>query len=151
MLFTWNHHEPDTRTVLHSSRSIKPAIVTATDTAVLVLLTHAYPQCNNAKQWLIKINPAIYTDIKTICNFFGNIICQILPGLHSVTGCDTTSYPVGVGKCSLFKKVRRLNKTHLWQDVGKTLTRLKVRQTKAIFLDNFIFRHIKWNLYLSCT
>ena len=32
--------------VLHASRSTKPVIVTATVTDVLVLLTHAYPQCN---------------------------------------------------------------------------------------------------------
>ena len=57
MLFTCNHHEADTRIVLHASRSIKPKIITAPDTDVLVLLTHAYPECNNAKQWLMKTNP----------------------------------------------------------------------------------------------
>ena len=101
MLFICNHHEADTRIVLPASRSIKLVIITATDTDVLVLLIHAYPQCNNAKQWLLKTNPGILIDIKTICNFLGNGICQILQRFHSITGCDTI-YPFGVGKISPF-------------------------------------------------
>ena len=116
MLFTCNHNEADTRIVLHASRSIKPVIITATDTDVLVLLTHTYPQCNNAKQWLTKTNPGIFFDIKTICNFFRNSICQILPGFHS---CDIASYPFGAGKASPFEKMHRLSKMHLVQDLGK--------------------------------
>ena len=46
MLFTCSLHEADTCIVLHESRSIKPVIITATDTGVLVLLAHAYPQSN---------------------------------------------------------------------------------------------------------
>ena len=105
--------------LLHASRSIKPVVITATDTDVLVLLTHAYPQCINAKQWLIKTNTEIFIVIKTICNFFVNSICQILPGLHDITGRYTTSYPFGVGKMSSMKKMRRLSKMHLLQNVGK--------------------------------
>ena len=119
ILFNCNHHEADTRIVLHVSRSIKPVNITATGTDDLVLLTHTYPQCNNAKQWLMKTNPGIFMDIKTICNFFGNVICQILLEFHSITGCNTTSYPSGVGKIITFKKMRRLSKMYLLQDVGK--------------------------------
>ena len=79
MLFTFNHQKADTRFVLHILRSIKSVIITATNTGALVLLTHAYPQCNNAKQWLMKANPDIFIDIKTICNFFENGICQMSP------------------------------------------------------------------------
>ena len=107
MLFTSNHHKADTRIVLHTSRSIKSVIITADD---LVLLTHTYPQCNNAKQWPIKTNSGIFIDIKTICNFFENGICQILPEFHSVTGCDTTFYPFRVGKISPFRKMCHLSK-----------------------------------------
>ena len=144
ILFTCNHHEADTYTALHASRSIKPVIITAADTDVLVLLTHAYPKCNNAKQWLMKTNLGIFIDIKTICNFFGNGICQILPGFHSITGCDTTSYPFGVGKISPFKKMRRLSKMHLLRDLGQKNDLCKrLDKTKVIFPDNFIFRQRK--------
>ena len=119
MLFTCNHHQTDTRIVLIASRSIKLVILTATATYVLVLLTHACPQCNNAKQWLMKTNPEIFFDMKTIFNFFGNGICQILPRFHSIIGCDTTSYPFAIGKISPFKKMGRLRKMHLLQNVGK--------------------------------
>ena len=40
-----NHDEADTCIALDASRSIKPVIIIATDTDVLVLLNHAYPQC----------------------------------------------------------------------------------------------------------
>ena len=39
--------------------------MTATDTDVLVLLTHAYPQCNIAKQWLMKTNPGMLKQLVT--------------------------------------------------------------------------------------
>ena len=54
MFFTCNHHKADTRIVLHASRSTKSVIISAIDAGLLVLLTHAYPQCNNAKQWAMK-------------------------------------------------------------------------------------------------
>ena len=76
-------------------------------------------------QWLIKANPGIFIDIKIICNFFENDICQILPGFHSITGCDTTSYPFGVGKISPYKNMRRLSKRHFLQDLGKNIDSFK--------------------------
>ena len=124
MLYTCNDHEAvaycftriTMHIVLHASRSMKPVIITAADTDVLVLLSHAYPQCNNPKQWLMKTNTRIFIVIKTICNFFGKSICQTLPGFQSITGCYTTSYPFGVGKIN---PVRRLSKMHLLQNVSK--------------------------------
>ena len=59
----------------------------------------------------MKTNPEIFIDIKTICNFFGKGNCQILPGFHSITGCDTTSFS--------FKKMCPLYIMHLLEDVGK--------------------------------
>ena len=73
----------------------------------------------------MKTNPGIFIDIKTICNFFGNGICQILPGFHSIIGCDTTFFPFGVGKINPFKKMHRLSKMHLLQDVGKNIESFK--------------------------
>ena len=123
--FYFNHYQADTCIALDASRSIKPVIITAADTDVLVLLTHAYPPWNNAKQWLMKTNPGIFIDIKTICNFFGNGICQILSRFHSITRCDTNFYPFGVGKINPFKKMRRLSKMHLLLDLGKNIDSFK--------------------------
>ena len=142
MLFTCNHHETDTSIVLIASRSIKSVIVTVADTDVLVVLTHAYPQCNNAKQWLMKINPAIFIDIKTIYNFFGRGIFQILPGFDSIIGCDRTSYPFGLGKISPFKKMRHQN-VSVARCGKKQWLISNVRQTKVIFRGSFIFSQRK--------
>ena len=60
--------------------------MTATDTDVLVLLTH------------------VKTFVQTIFNFFRDGICQILPVLHSITGCDTNSYPFGAEKLAPLRK-----------------------------------------------
>ena len=117
MLFTCNDHEADMRIVLHASRSMKPVIITDTD--VLVLLTHVYSQCNSAKQWLMKTNTGILIAIKTVCNFFGNTICQILTEFHGITDCYTASFPFGIEKINHFKKMRRLSKMHLLQNVGE--------------------------------
>ena len=104
MFFTYNRHEVDTRIALHARRSIKPIIITATDTDALVLLTRAYRQCNNAKQWLTKINAGTFIDIKTFCDFFGNGICQIL--LIYLFYWLRYNLPIfGVGKISPFKKI----------------------------------------------
>ena len=110
MLFTCNHHEVDTHIALHTLRSIKPVIITATDTDVLVLLTHACRQCNNAKQWLMKTNPEIFIDIARICNFFGKGMRHILSGFHSITVCNTTCNPFGIVKISPFQKMHGLSK-----------------------------------------
>ena len=69
MLFTCNHHGANTCVVLHAASSTKPIVVTAADSDILVLLIHVNRRCQNAKQWQIKINPRIFIDIKTICNF----------------------------------------------------------------------------------
>ena len=44
---------------------------------------------------------------------FKNGMCKILSEFHSITGCNTASYPFGVEKRIPFKKMRRLNKMHL--------------------------------------
>ena len=122
-----------TRIVLHVLRSIKLVIITDADTDVLVLLTCVYPQCNNAKQWLIKTNPGIYVDMKTICNFVGNSIFRILPGFHGVTDCDTTFYPIGAGKITPFNKMCLLSKIHPLQDMGKNIDLFKRLEKPNLF------------------
>ena len=82
----------------------------------------------------MKTNPGIFIDIKTIFNFFGNRICQILPRFHTITGCDTTSYLFDVGKISPLKKMRRLSKMHLLQDVRKNIDSFKrLDKPKLVF------------------
>ena len=81
----------------------------------------------------MKTNPGIFIDIKIICNFFGNGICQILPGFQSITRCDTTFHPFGVRKISPFKQMRRLSKIHLLLDLGKNIDSFKRLDKPNIF------------------
>ena len=46
-----------------------------------------------------------YADIGKIVEFLGKEVCLALPAIHSLTGCDTTSYFFRVGKCRTFKKI----------------------------------------------
>ena len=52
-------------------------------------------------------------DIKKTKVLLGDNICRMLPFLHSVTGCDTTSRMFGVGKGVALKKL--INEGHLKQ------------------------------------
>ena len=52
-------------------------------------------------------------DIKKTKVLLGDNICRMLPFLHSVTGCDTTSRMFGVGKGVALKKL--INDGHLKQ------------------------------------
>ena len=87
----------------------------------------------------MKTNPGSFVDIEKNCNVFGNGICQVLPGFHSITGCDTTSYPFGVGKMSCFKKMRCLSKIHLLQDVRKNIDSFKRLDKPKLFFQAILF------------
>jgi hypothetical protein len=92
-----NHHEADTRLILQASKSNDPVVVLATDTDVLILLSYAYSIRKPLHEWLMKIDHR-YIDVKVITYHFGDEICEFLPAYHSITGCDTTSFPFGIGK-----------------------------------------------------
>ena len=87
----------------------------------------------------MKTNPGSFVDIEKNCNVFGNGICQVLPGFHSITGFDTTSYPFGVGKMSCFKKIRCLSKMHLLQDVRKNIDSFKRLDKPKLFFQAILF------------
>lgn len=60
MLDFCNHHEADTRLTLQAYKSTDPAIVRATDTDVLVILTYAYYVNKPSHDWLMKIDHERY-------------------------------------------------------------------------------------------
>ena len=48
-----------------------------------------------------------YVDRPSIGNVLGRNVCQELPGMHAITGCDTVSSFAGKGKLSAFKLVKK--------------------------------------------
>ena len=66
MLFTCIYREADTRIVLHASKSIKPVIITATDTDVLVLKTACVKFYQNSIVLLVVIQPPTHLVLKNV-------------------------------------------------------------------------------------
>ena len=118
MLFS-SQEEADTRIILHcleissSMADNTTIIVQSPDTDVLVLLLRYIPQINRTtlfdtgtgnKRRLISVNKIAETK--------GVDICTVLPALHSLTGCDTTSAFVRRGKVAPLKVVEKQPSYH---------------------------------------
>ncbi|KAK6175354.1 hypothetical protein SNE40_013838 [Patella caerulea] len=92
-------------TAVELSRS-GPTLVLAEDTDVLILL--CYHACNLEPGILIMTSghrsKRAPWDIGSIINKLGAEICQILPFIHAIGGCDTTSRLYGIGKGLILKK-----------------------------------------------
>lgn len=87
----------------------RKVLVVAEDTDILVLLWDMMShdillgtepkRAQKAKLW----------DIKRTKMLLGEELCQLLPAIHSLTGCDTTSKPSGIGKTAALKKIKSTN------------------------------------------
>ena len=51
-----NHHEADTRIILHALNSEDEVIVVANDTDVLILLVYTYALHHLSRQWKMKVD-----------------------------------------------------------------------------------------------
>jgi hypothetical protein len=47
-----------------------------------------------------------YIPVQDLCSSLSNITCQILPSLHALTGCDTTSAFFRIGKNMYTKSLK---------------------------------------------
>ena len=120
LLLNCNHHEADTRIVYHASIAKDPVVIQATDTDILVVLCYAYSVCKPKDNWMMKVDDR-YASVKKVVEYFGDDVCKVLPAYHSITGCDTTSFPYGVGKIQPLKKMRHKGKVHLLTEMGKSI------------------------------
>ena len=115
-----NHIEADAIIILEASKSSNTVIVRGADTDILVLLCYTHSILNCVNRWVMKIDSERFVDINIIRGHYGNDICKILPAYHSLTGCDSTSYPVNVGKIKPFKKLIREDKASLLSEFGSS-------------------------------
>ena len=102
----------------HASLPGKPVVVVAADTDVFILM-YAFYKSNLCEKWFMKIEQNRYLDIGDICKAYGEEICDVLPGYHSLTGCDTTSYPYKVGKVKPLKKMITQSKANRLSPLGQ--------------------------------
>ena len=90
----------------------KQVVLFGEDTYLLVLLCHHY------KTYLQKIifrsalrkniqHEEKEWDIEKTCNMLGKPVCYVLPSLHALTGCDTTSRMYGISKSSALKMLSK--------------------------------------------
>ena len=71
----------------------------SSDTDVEVLAVHFQKAIAGRKYILSCTSKRLrYVDVRAIAEELGNEICDALPGLHTFTGCDSTSAFVGKGK-----------------------------------------------------
>jgi hypothetical protein len=88
-------------------------IVKSPDTDVLVLCVHYFPSLQYTDELWFHTGAFSSTkdgrrfiSVHDICNSIDPVICKILPAVHAVTGCDTTSSMFGIGKRTDFKVLK---------------------------------------------
>ena len=100
-----NHEEADSRMIYHALRSNTNVVVVSKDTDVLILMIYAYALYSIEEEWVMKIGPSKYVNIAKIVKHISHQVSIMLPYVHALTGCDTTSYLYGVGKIRVFNKI----------------------------------------------
>ena len=69
----------------------------------------------------MKIDHDKYVDIGKVNKYLGSKISCYLPQLHSLTGCDTTSFFFGVGKIKVLNKLKKKPELlDLLQSIGQS-------------------------------
>ena len=76
--------------------------------AILVLMVHIYSWRDIDQPWQIKIDHQNFVNVAAIADHIGSEACNILPAFHSITGCETTSFPFRVGKVAPWKKLIKM-------------------------------------------
>ena len=67
--------------------------------------------------WLIRIGSE-YLSVTTIKLYFGEIVWSVLLAYHYITRCDTTAYPVNIGKVRTFQKLIEKQAFYLLENLG---------------------------------
>ena len=105
--FYSTHKEADTRMILHAVHANKVferndmtgrVIIKMPDTDVLVLAIHYYPQMDRVKEFWIETGTVTRTTdlrrfipVHDICHSKSPLFLKVLPAIHALTGCDSTS------------------------------------------------------------
>ena len=129
--------EADTRIILHiqdASMNSKAVVVWSPDTDVAILGMH-YVRRLGIELWFktgVK-DKARFVPLHELARNVGEDICQLLPGIHSLTGCDSTSGFFSVGKVRPLKWAQHnLSAALPLQDLGNG-TEVSQATTTAAF------------------
>jgi len=93
----------------------------ARTTDVLVFCVLYFPQMQHTEELCVYIGTVSggkdgrrYIPIHDLCSSLSNITCQILLSLHALTGCDTTSAFVRIGKIICLQNLENINWRIVW-------------------------------------
>jgi hypothetical protein len=107
------HEEADTRILLHcadaSHVGFSRIVVSSPDTDVAILCIHFCKRLVNTKELWMKTGikeRERFIPIHSIADKYGTNMCHILPAIHALTGCDSTSAFKGIGKGTVLKRVK---------------------------------------------
>ena len=88
-------------------------------------MCYDHSKMNFSNDWLMEIDDNTYLSVKTIREYFGDEFCLILPAYHSITGCDTTSFPANIGKIRPLTKMLKGKEFHLLRNLGSSINSFK--------------------------
>lgn len=115
--------EADTRMILHavnanSRISSGRLIVQTPDTDVLVLLVYYFEKMDAFKECWMETGSSTktldlrrYIPVHEIAVALGSALCEALPCIHALTGCDTVSSFFGIGKKTALNSAQALAKS----------------------------------------
>ena len=92
-VFDWNQKESNARIIFHVLQQKKDIAVCSKDMEVVVLMVFAYALTEINEKWVIKVETN-----KEKCRIIETNVSIKFPQIHKVTGCDTTSFLLSVGK-----------------------------------------------------
>lgn len=118
-----DHEEADTRIILHAQDCAydHPRIVVQSpDTDVAILSIYAYESLMCDELWFRTgtKDKLRFIPIHTLSQKLGSELCKLLPSFHALTGCDTTSALIHIGKKKAWKALKT---NHLKYAALKTL------------------------------
>ena len=116
--FYSTHEEADTKMILHAVHANNVfernditgrVIIKTPDTDVLVLAIHYYLQMDRVKEFWIETGTVTRTTdlqrfipVHDICHSQSPLFLKVLPAIHTLTGCDSTSVFFGIGKKTVY-------------------------------------------------
>ncbi len=113
-----NQYKADTGLIYVATQDDIPVIIRATDTDVLILMVHIHSWRNIDRPWQMKVSHESFLNISLICDKISLEACNILPAFHSITGCDTTSFPFIARKVFPWKKLMKIRSFDLLSTIG---------------------------------
>ena len=82
-------------------------------TDILLLCIHFFPSMRNTKELWFKTGTVTrithgrrYLPVHDICHIHGPLVCKLLPAVHALIDCDTTSSFFGIGKKTVLKTLK---------------------------------------------